>query len=160
MKKYLFFGFFLLTVQFFLPAQTAQEMEELLNTKAVSYEQAARFVLKAADVLNPAGGDGFYSRADAFRLSADRKWLPKEAAGGDEARLEGVSLLIMRSFVIKGGLFYSIFKNPHYAYRELVYMDIIQGRTDPEMAVSGELLMFLLGRALAFAESTVQENRK
>ena len=150
---------FLLMVLSFLPAQTAQEMEELLNNPAVSYEQAARIILKAADQLNPSNQDGFYSREEAFRLTSDKKWLPKNAAGSAEASLEGISLLIMQSFGMKGGIFYSLFKNPHYAYRELAYRDIIQGSMDPEMTVSGEMLLFLVSRVFSQTESSVTESQ-
>ena len=152
MKKYLLTVFFLLIIQLFLPAQTAMEIEELLNTRAVSNEQAARFVLKAADVLNTSDPEGFFSPADAFNFAADRKWLPKDTESGAESSLEGISLLLMQSFGMKGGLFYSLFSNPHYAYRELVYRDIIQGKTDPEMTVSGEMLLFLIGRVFTITE--------
>jgi hypothetical protein len=54
----------------------------------------------------------------------------------------------MRSFNIKGGIMYSLIKNPHYAYLELVYKNIIQGRTEPAMNVSGERLLFFTTRAL------------
>jgi len=130
-------------------AQTAAEIEKLLETEAVSYEQAAWLVLEAAD-LSPS----FESSASdgAFNFAARQGWLPKKAAPQDKASLEGISLLVMRSFGIKGGLFYSLLKNPHYAYREMVYQDIIQGRSDPQMAVSGDLLLFLVNRVLSRTE--------
>ena len=134
---------FLLVVPVFLPGQTAAEMEELLGKDAVSYQQAASFVLKAAEVKAPNDAAG------AFSFAAEQKWLPKNAAAGGEARLDGVSLLLMQSFAVKGGLWYSIFKNPHYAYREMVYREIIQGRVDPGMAVSGSELIYLVNRILS-----------
>lgn len=146
-KKPILLIFFLLPViPFLLPAQTAAEIEELLGTEAVSYEQAARFILKAADLRD------FSSPEEAFRFAAEQLWLPKKAVSGGRARLDGVSLLLMGSFSIKGGLFYTLSKNPHYAYRELLYRDIIQGRSDPEMAVSGDFLLFLVNRVLAVYE--------
>lgn len=130
-------------VQVFLGAQTtADEMETLLASSAVSYAQASRFTLEAADVMVTA------DPAEAFRYASEQKWLPKKAAPGDTARLDAISLLIMRSFGIKGGLLYSISKSPHFAYRELVYRDIIQGRTDPAMNCSGETLLFIISRLL------------
>ena len=132
-----------------MPAQTADEVERLIGTGAVSYGQAARFVLEAADVP---GFSGSSSATDAFRYAADNKWLPKKASAGDEASLQGVALLIMGSFGIKGGVFYSMAKNPHYAYRELVYKEIIQGRTDPQMTIAGDYLLFLIGKSLEFTE--------
>ena len=148
MKKQLYFIFLLLLIPVFLPAQTAAVLEQLLATSAVNYDQAASLVLEAADVDGYAPSTG----PAAFSFASDRSWVPANASGGDNATLEGVSLLIMESFGIKGGLFYGIAKNPHYAYRELVYKDIIQGRADPKMDVSGDYLLFLVGRALSMAE--------
>ena len=139
--------FFIISLLFFipvfLPAQTAAEIEVLLDTPALSYEQAARFVLRAADVTAD------ISPAEAFHYAQEKNWLPKKAESNGQASLGGVSLLIMRSFDIKGGLFYSLFKNQHYAYRELVYKDVIQGRFDPGMAVSGDQLLFMVNRVLS-----------
>jgi len=150
MKKhfYLLFGVFLF-IPVFVSAQTAAEMERLIETNAVSYEQAARFVLEAADVP---GFSGASSAAEAFRYAAENNWLPRKATAGGEASLQGVALLIMESFGIKGGVFYTVVKNSHYAYRELVYKAIIQGRTDPQMTVAGDYLLFLIGKTLEFTE--------
>ena len=145
---YLLFGFLLL-IPVLVPAQTAAEMEQLLDTNAVSYEQAARFVLEAADVP---GFSGASSAAAAFQYAADNKWLPRKASAGGEASLQGVALLIMESFGIKGGLFYSMARNSHYAYRELIYKSIIQGRADPQMSIAGDYLLFLIGKSLEYVE--------
>jgi len=145
----------LTVVTAFLPAQTAAEMEVLLKLNAVNYGEAARFVLKAADAPVAAEGGSLPGAEDAFNFAAQRQWLPKDAESGGSASLQGVSLLIMRSFDMKGGLFYTLFKNPHYAYREMVYQDIIQGRNDPEMLVSGETLLFLINRVSSRMEEDV-----
>jgi outer membrane protein OmpA-like peptidoglycan-associated protein len=58
----------------------------------------------------------------------------------------------MRSFSLKGGIFYSIFKNPHYSYRELVYQKMIPGKSDPEQMVSGEQLLQIVNRVLYLSE--------
>jgi len=128
-------------------AQNAQDMDALLATETISYEQAAWFVLGAADAPGFSGG-----AAEAFRYAAERGWLPANAAPNDRARLDGVSLLIMQSHGINGGFMYALTKSPRYAYRELVYLNVIQGRTDPEMTVSGDLLLFILTRVLYFQE--------
>jgi len=147
MKKHLYL--FALCV-IFAPrvfAQTAAELETLLYTDAVSYGQAARFVLQAADISDLRAIDGAGS-TDAFRYAMERKWLPAAAREEDAAKLDGVSLLIMQAFNMKGGAFYTMMKTPHYAYRELLYQNIIQGRADSDMAVSGDLLLFVVNRAL------------
>ena len=136
----------LLAIPAFLPAQTAQAIEELLDTKAISNQQAAWLVLEAANISGPAGVSG---QAAAFRYAADRGWLPANVQGEGRVRLDQVCLLLMRAFDIKGGIFYSLFGSPHYAYRELTYLNVIQGRAEPGMAVSGELLLFMIGRVLS-----------
>jgi len=146
-NKWIFTICFLLAAPAF--AQTAAEIEKLLETEAVSYEQAAWLVLEAADLSGSFEGS---APDGAFKFAAQQGWLPKNAAPRDKASLEGISLLVMRSFGIKGGLFYSLMKNPHYAYREMVYQDIIQGRSDPRMTVSGDLLLFIINRVLSHAE--------
>ncbi|MDR0442812.1 MAG: OmpA family protein [Treponema sp.] len=122
---------------------TAAEIETLLQTGAVTYAAAARFVLEASEATVTSDPE------EAFRYAAERNWLPKNASPSDAARLDGISLLLMRSFGIKGGMMYSLTKNPHYAYRELTYKNVIQGRVDPGMNVSGERLLFLTGRVLS-----------
>lgn len=129
-----------------LAAQTAAEMETLLETPAVTYAQAARFVLEASDAAKIA------DPAEAFLFAAERNWLSKKTAPENEARLDEVSLLLMRSFNLKGGLFYSMAHNPHYAYREMVYQAAIQGKVDPHMSVSGFQLIFMTNRILSFLE--------
>jgi len=129
-----------------LYAQTAQEMETLLETQAVNYAQVTRFVLEASETLATA------DQEEAFRYAAERGWLPTNAAPEDAARLNGVALLLMRSFDLKGGVFYGLFKSPHHAYRELAYKGFIRGNTDPDMPVSGQQLLLIISRILAVKE--------
>jgi hypothetical protein len=127
-------------------SQTAIELEKILNERTVTYGQAASFVLRAADLDIQTEGQG------AFDFAAARKWLPKNAVPEGAARLDGISLLIMRAFDLKGGFFYTHVHSPHYAYRELVYKQVIQDRADPAMLVSGEILIFMIGRVLFIKE--------
>jgi len=143
MKKFIIIFTLFLAAAAFLSAQTADEIETLLNTGAVTYAQAARFLLEASDTM--AASD----MEEAFDYAAQQGWLPKKVSANDTARLDGISLLMMRSFGIKGGVLYSITKSPHYAYRELMYRETIQGRADPGMNVSGERLLFFTSRILS-----------
>jgi outer membrane protein OmpA-like peptidoglycan-associated protein len=145
MKKSVIKTIFLLILCATLHAQTADEIQTLLKTPAVSYAQAARFVLEAADVT------GSYDKAngqDAMRFAIEKNWLPKNANAQDAISLEGLSLLIMKSFNLKGGPMYTWLNNAHYSYREMVFQDLIQGRSDPHMNVSGEKMLFIVNRLL------------
>jgi hypothetical protein len=135
-----------------LSAQTAAEIEALLEVPAVSYAQAARVALKAAQAAQAAQAAEITGIEEAFAFAAERNWLPKNASPESEARLDGVSLLFMRAFDIKGGLFYSLIKSPHYAYRELERRNAFKGRSDPRSLVSGDQLLFITGRVLSMTE--------
>jgi len=149
--KFFSFILFTLLISHFslltLHSQTpATEIETLLSTPEVTYAHAARFVLEASEALKTS------DQEEAFNYAAEQKWLPQKVAANDTARLDSISLLLMGSFKEKGGLFYKMTKNPHYAYRELTYKEVIQGRADPAMKVSGEKLLFITSRLIAQRE--------
>jgi outer membrane protein OmpA-like peptidoglycan-associated protein len=131
-------------------AQTAAELERVLAFPAVSYDDAAWFVLGAAGTAlaeDSAGG--------AYRFAAECGWLPQKATAEEPVTLGSVSFLIMQAFNIKGGLMYTLFPGPRYAYRELVYRKIITGRAYSSMPVSGERFFRMLNRALEYAGDSI-----
>jgi hypothetical protein len=134
---------FLLTGLLF--AQTAARLEALIDEPAVNWEQAAAFVLEAADA-------GYGGTDDAFSFAASQNWLPKNIEQNDAVSYKGAAFLFMQSFKIKGGIFYRLTKSPHHAYREMVYMDVIRGGIDPDAVVSGKELLFMLNRLLSIIE--------
>jgi hypothetical protein len=121
-------------------------MDIILASREIRNDQAAFFVLGAAEVL-PAGE---LTAEGAFALAKEQKWLSRNAQPYDPARLEEVSLLVMGAFHFRGGLMYSLFPTPHFAYREMVYKRLLQGRNDPAVTLSGERLLRIIGRALDF----------
>jgi outer membrane protein OmpA-like peptidoglycan-associated protein len=146
----LFASVFLFFLAFPLSAQTAQKVENLLNQEEISWQDAAIFALEASE---KAVLDNPY---EAFQFASSAEMLPKNIEASNLAKFDGISLLLMKAFDLKGGLFYTIFKNSHYAYRELVYKDIIQGKNDPEMTVSGQEFLFMINRILAITENNSQ----
>ena len=127
-----------------LPAQSAGDFDALLDSPAVTWGQTARIVLAAAGRI---GGE--LSEEEAFAALQGMAKLPRRAESGGETSLGGVSLAVMRTFGLRSGL-YRLFPTGHYACRELVYLGILQGRSDPDMKVSGERLLHILGRVLDY----------
>jgi hypothetical protein len=149
MRKIFSITFLLLFFCVTLNAQTADKIQTLLQTTAVSYAQAASFVLEAADVTvsynETSEQDTAHSAAQsAMRFAVEKKWLPAKANAQDAIPLANLSHLIMKAFDVKGGPMYSLFNSAHYSYREMVFQDIIQGRSDPHMKVSGEKMIFII----------------
>jgi outer membrane protein OmpA-like peptidoglycan-associated protein len=129
----------------FLHGQTAANMDELLDSREITWAQACRFVLPASGVL------GEHAAAPAaFDAARERGWLPKGAAADGSVNLGGLSFLIMKSFSIKGSLLYALFPGSRYAYRQMDYLGLIPGLRDPALNVSGERLLQILGRVLNY----------
>jgi outer membrane protein OmpA-like peptidoglycan-associated protein len=125
-----------------LYAQTAARLTTLLDTPVINWSEAAIIALEASDKAV------FTDPDEAFNFAQKQNWLPKNVEPGDGARLDGVSLLLVKSFDVKGGMFYRVTKSAHHAYRELVYQEVILGDTDPFMEVSGPEFLYMIGRLL------------
>ena len=123
-------------------AQTAAEMEGLLDTEEITHIQAAWFTL--ASVLETPPPD----QAAAFALALERGWLPANAEPGGPVKLRNLSLLLMKAFDLEGGLMYRLFPGPRYAYREMKARGFIEGRAWPGFTVSGERFLQILGNVL------------
>jgi outer membrane protein OmpA-like peptidoglycan-associated protein len=148
-KNYRFiFLFFFIFVSAFVQAQTAQRIEQLLEKETINYREAAWIIMEASGKFSFINTDVVSSPERAYRYAAENKWLPGNITPDTTATFEGISILIMRSFGFKGGILYSIFKSPHYAYRELVYRNIIQGKAGPKKTVSGDMLVFCANQTI------------
>ena len=150
MKTLLLFSLLIFHFSFPIFPQMAQRLEQILERPAVDYQEAVLLVLEATDRFGP---DVTGNAELAFNYAMEQRWLPGNAAMSTTVNFRGLSLLIMRAFEIRGGVLFSITRSQHHAYRELVYRSIIQGRTDPQMAVSGEYLLFTLNRVFTLIDN-------
>jgi len=150
------FSLFLILIIFisapaFLHAQTAADLETVLETHVVTCRQAAWFVLSAGNVHitnRTSAEDTTLAAQIAFQHAVARGWL-KNSQPNDPITLGKLSFLIMRAFYLNGGVMYLLFPGPRYAYRSMVSHSYIQGIADPSMTVSGERFMDILGKVLS-----------
>jgi hypothetical protein len=158
MKKHLYLlAFWLLfAAPAFMAAQTAAELDALLETSAATCAQAARFVLASAGITD-AGIEAAFEEAAlgeialgeiAYEEGLARHWFPQGTAANDPITLGTLSFLMMRAFNIRGGLMYRLLPGPRYAFRTMVSRSFIQGAADPAMSVSGERFLHILGNVL------------
>ena len=140
-------GFLFLSAAVF--AQTAGELDGVLQARTVGRALGARFILGAADLL-PQGLSG--------QEAQDAAWSAAYAKGSvrggreDALRYSDAASIVMNAFKLRGGIWYSLFGGPRYAYRELLYRKVISGRADPDRALSGEELLRLVTAAMRYAE--------
>jgi hypothetical protein len=123
--------------------QTAAETEKLLAAGEITFAQAAYFTLASALENPPEDPEA------AFSLAREKGWLPAGAGSGTALTLSGLSLLMMKTFNLEGGLMYRLFPGGRYAYREMINRGFIEGRSYPGMNVSGERFLRILGNVLA-----------
>jgi len=137
---------------FFLPAfafsQTAAEMDNLMETNAVTVGVAARFTLGAAGLTAPELS-GAQAVNTAYNEALSRGWVKK--AQDDAITMQELAFLMMNVFELKGGIVYSAVRNPRYAYREMIYRKLIQGRKDANMKLSGERFLQILSSTLIYS---------
>ena len=149
-KRILIFAVgFILIIPAFLSAQTAAELEAVLESPAVSFAQAAQFVIASAGSASEGSEEAAAEREAGFRQAMDRRWLREGTSPDGSITLGRLSFLVMKAFNLKGGMMYAIAPGPRYAYRSMVSRSYIQGASDPAMTVSGERFLQILGRVLS-----------
>lgn len=142
MRKWGLIAFFALITAFAF-GQTAEVLDRVLETEALTFAQASRLVMGAAGTMSPDLSD-----EDCFAAAQERGWVPSEADLSQEIRLDEYSHLSMAAFGLRGGFLYRFFPGPRYGYREFVYKKLIQGRVDPSQKVSGVRAVRIIGRVL------------
>ena len=141
-----------------LPAQTADELDAVLDSSAITYGQAAMFVIASAGSENIFSFDdsnedlNSLTQKDFFDKAMELGWIRNGIAINDQITLGALSFLMMKAFDLKGGLMYALFPGQRYAFRSMVSKNIIQGTSDPGMKVSGGRFILILGNVLNFTE--------
>ena len=126
-------------------SQTAKFLDTLLDSPAVTWQEASYAVLSAAGIIEATS-----SAEAAFAQAKEKGFLPENTAADAVIRLDETAFLIMGAFDMKSGFMYDWFPGPRYAYRELTYRDLIQGRNDPALTVPGARLLRIIGRVLDY----------
>jgi hypothetical protein len=123
--------------------QSAAFVDALLESESITVGQGAYLALAASGAV-PESADAGAAFAELEKLG----WVPRGAAADSPIRLGDYSYLVMRALGLRGGFMYAILPGPRYAYRQLVYSRVIQGRSDPGMSVPGDVALGVIGRAL------------
>ncbi|UTC43682.1 hypothetical protein [Treponema sp. OMZ 857] len=123
--------------------QAAEKVDTILETEKATFGQAAYLIQTAlnegADTLD------FETAFDRFK-SENQNVIRDSVTAGDVIPVKTYAFLLMKAFNIKGGLMYRIYPCPRYAYRELRYLAVIQGNSDPDAPMTGSTMLQILGR--------------
>lgn len=141
MKRYICSIVTILTVAISIYAQSAEKIDGILESEKITAGHASYLILTALDAI-PDDADFEL----AFSKMQENRWPPKVKTADDILSFKKYAFLLMKAFDIKGGMLYRIYPCPRYAYRDLRYLSIIQGKTDPDMPVSGTAALQMIGR--------------
>lgn len=114
----------------FLTAQSAQKIDEILQSPVLTNGQACYLAGTAAGIFEDINS---YSEAlDSFKHLKGFK----DADAGTSVRLDAFSHLILKASGIKGDLWYRAANNPYYAFRFLKMIGIIEQNAVPSSSIS------------------------
>lgn len=125
-------------------SQDASFFTTVLEAESVSWEQAVYLVMAGSERLPEDAASN-----QAWQLFTETQWIRKIPDPQSPIKTSQYSRLIARAFKVKGGLFYTVFKNDRYSYRELVHKNVIPGSMDPGSAVKGTDALKILDKAIS-----------
>jgi len=64
----------------------------------------------------------------------------------DVIPIKTYAFLLMKAFDVKGGMMYRIYPCPRYAYRDLRYLAVIQGKNNPTASMTGTTMLQIFSR--------------
>jgi hypothetical protein len=128
---------------FSLAAQSNEVIDEVL-------EQDPAHLSGVAYLLTTAGGllEESANLQQALDFIQDKGWVGADAASSDEVTVEQFAFLLMKSLGLRGGIMYSIFQGPRYAYREMVFQSVIDSTLDRYDILSGDQVLRYLASAM------------
>ncbi len=89
---------------------------------------------------------------ECLAILSEQRWGLKEKQNDDLVTIGELSYLIMRSLDVSGGLMYSLFPSPRYAFKELAFRGLITEGTGPYRSVSGNEVVHTLGNVMEWKE--------
>jgi hypothetical protein len=124
-------------------AQSNSEVDALLPQTEARIDSAAYMALAASGLIGEES-----SPADAYAMLMGKGWLSASHLPSAPIKLDDYCAIVMRSLGLKGGLMYSIFPGPRYAYRELVAKGIVDPSGGPKRDLPGDEVLRILRLAM------------
>lgn len=113
-------------------AQSSEKISEILKNEEITFGQAAYVIATYKSLV---AEDAGYE--DAFLKLQEQKIISEKYTSDSLIMLRDVSYLCSWATELKGGLFYRIFKNSRYAFKELQAKGVLPKDVDPDYRLSG-----------------------
>ena len=150
MKQAVVWGCLLLLSAGVAAAQSNEALDDILQAPEATYGQAAYLLLI---------GDGSIEEGSSYeqavRVLEQQLGALVQRSAGDALTLGEFALLVQVSHELPRGMLGSLVSAPRYAVRDLRYLRVVQGRSYPNMRLSGERMLRITGRVLAWQEGVL-----
>lgn len=113
-------------------AQSSEQLSKILKSEKVTFAEASYLPAVYANLVSEES-----TEEEAFKALQDNGYFDAEITPDLQVNLSQLCNIYMKVFDIKGGLLYSIFKSPRYAFKEFKAISVLPSEADPSMAVSG-----------------------
>ena len=123
--------------------QAAEKIDKILETEKATFGQATYLIQTA---LNDGSDElDFETAFDRFK-NENENLIRNSVSAEDVIPIKTYAFLLMKAFDVKGGMMYRIYPCPRYAYRDLRYLAVIQGKNNPDAVMQGTSLLQILSR--------------
>lgn len=119
-------------------SQTADSVTKMIESKTVSFEQVAYFAAVSNGLITED-----VSVEDAV-IALESKIKKSEVKTADALSYEDCAFVCAKAWNIKGGLMFTLFKNPRYAFKEFQAKKYIQESKNPKSKITGRDALYLI----------------
>ncbi len=120
-------------------AQSAEKITEILKTNEMTYGQVAYLAASYQDFIEDDAND-----AEAIRALVEKDILPIDTKAETLIKLDEACYLLAKTTNMRGGLFYTLFKNARYSCKEFKAKGIIPATVDSRAPVTGRETLAIL----------------
>ena len=143
MKRTLYIAVAMLLIAAATFGQAAEKIDKILETETATFGQATYLIQTALDD----GSDGLDFETAFERFKSENQNLIRDSVTAEDViPVKTYAFLLMKAFDVKGGMMYRIYPCPRYAYRDLRYLAVIQGKNNPDASMTGASMLQILGR--------------
>ena len=127
-------------------SQSSEQISAILKSEKATCAQVSYLAAVYANKISDSDSD-----SQAFDALKSEGYFSDEASADSEVTLAEAAFVYAKALNLKGGLFYSLFKNKRYAYKELKAQGVLPSNSDPSMKISGRDSLDLFNACLSLA---------
>ena len=124
-------------------AQSAEKITELIKADQVSYAQLCYLSATAKGLV-----DDTVSYHEAYKVLCDEGTAYAQADAEVPVTLKTVASMCAKTWKVKGGICYTLFHTPRYAFRQMKADGVIPSSADPDKTANGRDVLNIISACI------------